>query len=170
MPTQKDDEYWHKSLECVFEEINDQVQDTASLTPAEEPEGRTGETIARRGEPAGGARFRVGEVTGETGTDERMTGDGERVSGMAKKASSSRNVLKSRLALLQPPREADTDERVAGDGERGATAKKARVARVSGMAKKASLSRNVLKSRLALRPPPRTGPACTPWWTQSGGR
>ena len=31
MPTHKNDEYWHKSLECVFEEINDQVQDSVSL-------------------------------------------------------------------------------------------------------------------------------------------
>ena len=128
-----------------------------------------------------------------------MTGDGERVSGMAKKASSSRNVLKARFALLQHPREADTDERVAGDGERAlGGGKKAsssrnvlkarfallqspreadtdeRVAgdgeRAAGGGKKTSSSRNVLKARLALRPPFHTGPACTPWWTQSGGR
>ena len=31
MLTHKDDKYWHKSLECVFEEINDQAQDSVSL-------------------------------------------------------------------------------------------------------------------------------------------
>ena len=31
MPTQKDDQYWHKSLDCVFEEINDQAEDSVSL-------------------------------------------------------------------------------------------------------------------------------------------